>query len=257
MKSVDNFVRTVAKLESPDGCPWDKEQSHKTLKRYLIEEAYEAVDAIENNDIKALMEELGDVLLQVVLHAQIAKENKKFSFDDLVNRINRKMISRHPHVFGNKKVKNTNEVLINWEKLKKAEKPERKTIFHGIPKSLPALLKALKVSKKASRAGFDWDTKSSIWKSFKSEFREFEAAAAKGNKNKKVEELGDLLFMVVNIARWYKLEPEECLNKGIKKFINRYNKVEKLLSGKDKNKISAKKLNLLWEKVKRLEKKQS
>jgi len=190
-----------------------------------------------------------------VLHAQIAKENKKFSFDDLVKSINKKMISRHPHVFGNKKVKNTNEVLINWEKLKKEEKPERKDIFHGIPKSLPALLKALKVSKKASRSGFDWDNKTNLWKTFKSEFKELETAAAKGNKNKLKEELGDLLFMTVNIARWYKLEPEECLNNGIKKFINRYNMVEKLLYGKDKNKISTKELNNTWERVKKLEKK--
>lgn len=130
MKAIDKFIKTIAKLRSPNGCPWDKEQTHKTLKKFLIEEAYEAIEAIDNNDAMSLMEELGDVLLQIVLHSQIAKENNQFSFNKVVNFINRKMIERHPHVFSNAKVKDSKEVLVNWEKLKKKEKLKKNIKTH-------------------------------------------------------------------------------------------------------------------------------
>lgn len=251
MKSIEDLIKTIAKLRAPDGCPWDKEQTHSTLKRYLIEETYETIDAIDNNDPKALMEELGDVLLQIVLHAQIASENKHFSFDDLVKYINQKMITRHPHVFSNVIAKNSEEVMVNWEKLKKEEKPNRKDIFDGIPNSLPALLKALKVSKKAAKEGFDWENESEIWKSLESELNEFKEAASVKDKIKQTEELGDLLFMIVNLARWYKLDPEDTLNNGIKKFIKRLNKVkQKISSNKEMHKIPSEELNKLWQEVK-------
>ena len=254
MKSITDFLKTVAKLRSKKGCPWDKEQTHKTLKRYLIEEAYETIDAIDNNDFNSLKEELGDVLLQIALHTQIAKENKKFTFDDVVKYINKKMISRHPHVFSNVIVKNTDEVLANWEVFKKNEKPDRKEVFDGIPNSLPALLKALKVSKKAARQGFEWEKESDLWKTLNEEINEFKKAK---NKDNQAEELGDLLFMIVNIARWYKLDPEDTLNKGIKKFITRYRKITTNLnkSKKQLKSLSAKELNKEWEKVKHKERK--
>ncbi|MBI2995282.1 MAG: nucleoside triphosphate pyrophosphohydrolase [Candidatus Melainabacteria bacterium] len=251
MKSIKNLVKTVEKLRSPKGCPWDKEQTHKTLKRYLIEEAYEAIDAIDKNNLQALKEELGDILLQVVLHSQIAKENKKFSFDDVAAYINKKMISRHPHVFGKTVVKNTQEVLANWESYKKKEKPYRKEILDGIPLSLPALLKALKVSKKVAKEGFDWKNSNNLWNTFEAELKEFEEALKSKNKNKQIEEFGDLLFMITNIARWYKIDPEDTLNKGIKKFIARYNKVKKLPRSKKRIKdLSSKELDTLWRKAK-------
>ena len=249
MKPIEEFIKTIAKLRAPDGCPWDKEQTHKTLKRYLIEETYETIDAIDNGDPKALMEELGDVLLQVVLHSQIASENKHFTFDELVDYINKKMISRHPHVFSNVTVKNSEEVMVNWEKLKKEEKVNKKDIFDGVPNSLPALLKALKVSKKAAREGFDWEKDSNLWETFEKELKELKEAVSSKDKDKQFEELGDLLFMVVNLSRWYKLDPEYSLNKATKKFIKRYNKVKEK-ANKELKEISKEELNKLWEKVK-------
>ena len=256
-KSIEELVKTVAKLRSPNGCPWDKEQTHKTLKRYLIEESYETIDAIDKSDKHALMEELGDVLLQVVLHAQIAKENKDFTFDDVCNSINKKMISRHPHVFLNTKVKNTEEVLKNWEILKSNEKPYRKQLLDGVPSSLPALLKALKVSKKVARLGFEWEKDSQLWSKLYDEIKEFKQAVKSKKKAKQSEEFGDLLFTVVNLARWYKLDPEENLNNGIKKFIKRFNKVKKMAnkSNEEINELSPKELNKLWERVKSSERK--
>lgn len=253
MSSIEDFIKTVAKLRAPDGCPWDKEQTHKSLKKYLIEETYETIDAIDKNDSAELKEELGDILLQIVLHAQIASESKEFSFNEIAESINKKMISRHPHVFSNTVVKNAEEVMVNWEKLKQEEKPDQKDIFSNIPKSLPALLKALKVSKKVAKVGFEWQNESELWEKLKSEVAELKEVCKLEEKEKQVEELGDLLFMIVNIARWYKLDPEESLNKGIKKFIKRFNKIEKY-ARKDTDKkledLSAFELNKLWEKVK-------
>lgn len=255
MKSFNKLQKTVAKLRSPNGCPWDKKQTHKSLRRYLIEEAYEAVDAIDENNSKTLMEELGDILLQVVLHAQIAKEQKKFTLNDVIECINKKMISRHPHVFGNLKVKTTEEVLANWEKLKKEEKPLTDNIFQNVPSSLPALLKALKISKKAAKAGFDWKNKTELWRMLNKEIKEFWEATNTRSKERQFEELGDLLFMIVNIARWYKLDPEDSLNKALTKFINRFNKVKDKSRGYNTLRtIHPSKLNKLWELVKKEEK---
>lgn len=249
MKPIDEFLNTIEKLRGQDGCPWDKEQTHQSLRRYLIEEVYEAIDAIDEKDSKALMEELGDVLLQIVLHAQIAKENKEFIFDDIAKHINKKMIQRHPHVFSDVKVNTTEEVMINWEKLKREEKPEVKEVFDGIPNSLPALLKALKVSKKASKAGFEWESEKELWNAFEKEIKELVNIQ---DKQKQFEELGDLLFMIVNISRWYKLDPEDALNRAIKKFVRRFNKVCQKVTGKNLtlNELSKQELNALWESVK-------
>lgn len=252
MQSIDELIKTIAKLRAPDGCPWDKEQTHKSLKRYLIEEVYETLEAIDKGESMALMEELGDVLLQVVLHAQIASESKQFSFDDLVKYINKKMVLRHPHVFSDTVVKNTEEVMVNWEAIKNEEKPGQE-IFDGVPIVLPALLKALKVSKKVARCGFEWESETNLWEAFNNELNEFKDVA-KSNEKKDIqsEELGDLLFMLVNIARWYKLDPEDALRMAIDKFINRFKKVLKLVKtqGKEIKNLSSSELDGMWQLVK-------
>lgn len=251
MKPIEKFLKTVARLRDPKkGCPWDRIQTHKTLKRYLIEEAYEAVDAIEKNDLKALKEELGDILLQVALHSQIANEKNRFSFNDVANNINKKMVSRHPHVFANTIAKTPEDVMVNWEIIKKQEKPNRREMLDGIPNSLPALLKSLKISKKAAKEGFEWKDEKQLWKTLENELSEFKRAIKSKNKDNQIEEFGDLLFMLVNLARWYKIEPEDTLNKAIKKFIKRYDKV-KQLSKRDIKELSADKLNKIWENVKK------
>ncbi len=252
MKSVKELVKTIKKLRSPNGCPWDKEQTHKTLKRYLIEETYEVIDAIDNNNPMELMEELGDVLLQVVLHSQIAKEKKMFTFEQVAETINKKMISRHPHVFSNVVVKDSNEVMKNWEILKSKEKPQTSDPFKGIPRSLPALLRALKVSKKVAKEGFEWKDEKQLWSALNSELKEFQTATKKKNKKQQYEELGDLIFMIVNLSRWYKLDPEETLHFAIKKFIGRYTKVKKLAkkAKREINTMSFAELDKLWQKAK-------
>lgn len=249
MKSLDELIKTIATLRGPNGCPWDKEQTHKTLKRYLVEETYETLDAIDEDNPKAIMEELGDVLLQVILHAQIASESKNFNIEDIASNINKKMIKRHPHVFGNVVAKTPDEVMVNWEKLKKEENPHRKEILDGVPLHLPALLKALKVSKKVAKEGFEWEKETELWKTLGDEINELQEAVKDNNKAKKEEELGDILFMLVNIARWYKLDPEEALRKSISKFLKRYSKVKEL-AGKDLKSMTPKELNNLWERVK-------
>ena len=251
-KSIDKLVDTMAKLRSPKGCPWDKIQTHKTLKRYLIEEAYETIDAIDTNDPKLLMEELGDVLLQVVLHSQIAKEKRHFTFNDVATCVNEKMITRHPHVFSNVKVKNAEEVIVNWEKIKRGEKPHRKDVLDGVPRSLPALLRAFKISKKVARDGFDWEKEIDIWKVLNSEIKEFNKALKSKKKGLMDEELGDILFTIVNIARWHKIDPEESLSKSTFKFVKRYNDVKGFAkkANKNLNELSAQELNKIWELVK-------
>lgn len=253
-KSIEDLLNTVAKLRAPDGCPWDKEQNHKTLKRYLIEETYETIDAIDKDDLKALQEELGDVLLQVALHAQIASENNHFNFDDVAKSINEKMISRHPHVFSDTIANNVDDVLKNWEALKKKEKPSRKEIMDGIPQSLPALLKARNVSSRASKQGFDWKNKDDVIKALKIELKELEEALTSGTPEQKNEELGDVLFMIVNLARHNKIDPEQSLNDATQKFARRFTKLKEL-SKKELTDYSEEELNEFWDIVKKGEKK--
>ncbi len=253
MQAIKELIKTVAKLRSPNGCPWDKEQTHKSLKRYLIEEAYETIDAIDNNNPEEIMEELGDVLLQVVLHSQIASEKKLFSFNKVAKHINKKMITRHPHVFSNVTVKNSDEVMRNWEIIKNKEKGKKKNLLDSVPKSLPALLKGIKISKKVAKEGFEWANEKELITSLKSEVKELEEAIRLKDKKSQTEELGDLLFMIVNLSRWYKIDPEETLNHAIKKFIGRFERVKHLakINKKKINNLSHKELNHLWQQAKR------
>ena len=223
--NIEKLLETMRILRSENGCKWDREQTHKSIRENMLEEAYEAIDAINDNDMKHLKEELGDVLLQVVLHSQIADDEGFFNFDDVARGINEKLIHRHPHVFSNTKVKDTKEILANWEKLKQEEKPHRKSVLDGISKSQSALMKAQKISKKAVRAGFEWQNIEQLKSCVESEFMEFENAKTQAEKE---EEFGDILFALVNLARWNKIDAEQALNIANEKFIKRFKKMEEL-----------------------------
>ena len=225
---LERLVDIVAVLRSENGCRWDREQTHKSLRPNMLEEAYEAVDAIDDDDIPNLREELGDVLLQVVLHSQIAKDDGDFNIEDVAKELSDKLIHRHPHVFGNQKVSSTDEILSNWDKLKKEEKTDRKSVLDGISKSQSALMSAQKISKRVVKVGFEWPSIESLKDCVKSEFKEFEEAVGSGDKDKMEDEMGDIFFAVVNLARWYKIDAEQALLRANKKFSKRFRKVEEL-----------------------------
>jgi len=249
-EKFDELVNIISRLRAPDGCKWDREQTHTSLKQNFIEETYEALDAIDDNDMKHLQEELGDVLLQVVLHSQIAKEEGAFSIDDVADGISKKLIHRHPHVFGDVKVSSTQEILDNWEKLKKKEKPHRKSVMDGISSSLPALFAAFKISKKAVKVGFEWPSLEGLKTCIKSEFDEFDEAVKENDKQHMEEEFGDILFAVVNLARWYKINPEIALGNANKKFMKRFRKMEELAE-KPLEEYSFEEYDALWKKAKK------
>ncbi len=223
--NIEKLLETMRILRGENGCKWDREQTHKSVRENMLEEAYEAIDAINANDMKHLKEELGDVLLQVVLHAQIADDEGFFNFDDVAKTINEKLIHRHPHVFSDTKVADVKEILSNWEKLKQEEKPHRKSVLDGISKSQSALMKAQKISKKAVRVGFEWQNLEQLKQCVQSEFEEFEKAKTQEEKE---EEFGDILFALVNLARWNKIDAEQALNTANEKFIKRFRKMEEL-----------------------------
>lgn len=253
----DEFIATIAKLRGPDGCPWDRQQDHKSLARYLLEEAYEVLDAIHEGDQEKIKEELGDLLLQIVLNARVAEDNGQFNIQDIAEGINKKMIKRHPHVFGEAKVETAGQVVAQWEELKEKEARENNaelSIVDNVPKVLPALIKALKVSEKAVSVGFEWESQADVWEKVLSELQELKEELNKppeSRNRKNIElELGDVLFTLVNLARWQKLDPEESLLLAIEKFRARFRVMERL-SGKSLRERSASELNELWEKAKR------
>jgi tetrapyrrole methylase family protein/MazG family protein len=227
-KELERLIEIVETLRSENGCQWDREQTHKTLRSNMLEEAYEAVDAIDDNNINNLKEELGDVLLQVVLHAQIAKDNNEFDIEDIARELSEKLIHRHPHVFGNTKVNSTQEILDTWDKLKKEEKVDRKSVLDGISKSQSALMSAQKISKKVVKVGFEWESIESLKECIKSEYKEFEEAVSSGEFDKMEDEMGDIFFATVNLARWYKIDSEQALLRANKKFMKRFKKMEEL-----------------------------
>ena len=245
--NLERLIEIIDILRSENGCKWDREQTHSSLRKNMLEEAYEAVDAIDDNDFKHLQEELGDVLLQVVLHSQIAKEEKAFNIEDVAKGISDKLVHRHPHVFGDVKVSSTSEILDNWEKLKKEEKPHRKSIMDGIAKAQSALMSAQKISKKAVNVGFEWPNEDSLYDCVYSEIKEFKDAKTKEDKE---EELGDILFAVVNLARWNKLDAEQALLKANKKFINRFKSMEKN-ANKELEHLTLEEWDELWKKAKK------
>lgn len=249
-KNLEELIEVVAKLRAPDGCPWDREQTHNSLRPNMLEEAYEAVDAIDENNMPHLREELGDVLLQVLLHAQIASEHGDFDIEAVAKELKDKLIHRHPHVFGNASVKNSDEVLKNWDKLKAEEKTERKSAMDGLSKSQPALVLAQKISKRAIKVGFEWPNEQSLYECFYSEIEEFKQAQKEQNKEHMEEEYGDILFAAVNLARWNKIDAEQALLKANKKFEKRFRKMEELAT-KPLTDYSFEEYDALWKQAKK------
>ena len=258
-KLFADLVAVQARLRAPGGCPWDREQTHSTLRTYLIEESYEVLDAIEKGSPQELAEELGDLLLQVLFHADMAREAGAFDISDVVTGIHDKMIRRHPHVFGNVKAETSGEVLKNWAQLKAKEKKEASqgtaaplnptpTALDGVPRNIPALLEAYQMTRRAAQVGFDWDRVEGIFEKLEEEAAELRAALAASDRRAAEEELGDLLFSVVNLARFLKLDPEVTLKLSNLKFKQRFQEMEAeaLRSGLKLSELSKEKLEALW-----------
>jgi len=252
------LVEIMAKLRAPGGCPWDRSQSREDLKTYLVEETYEVLDAIDSGCTEKLKEELGDLLLQIVFHAEIADEEKAFDMEDVCRAINEKLIRRHPHVFGDAKAETPDIVLKNWETIKKGEK-EGKSALGGVPKVLPALLKAYRLQEKAARVGFDWEETRQVEAKVDEELAELREAVGSGDRSKIREEMGDLLFAIVNLSRFLKLDPEDTLQAANEKFIRRFKAVEKSAAddGRDLHGMSLAEMDQLWEEAKKKERSES
>lgn len=254
-KNVARLLRLMARLRAPGGCPWDREQTHRSIRHNLIEETYEALDALDAGNMAGFQDELGDLLLQVVFHSQIASEVGQFDFDAVAKMIAEKLVRRHPHVFGRKKADTSREVLKQWEAIKKQEKQVH-SIFSEIPRSLPALLKADKIQRKASRVGFDWKQVQDVVAKVEEELRELKAAHASGNRRHFAEELGDLLFAAVNLARYENLDPEDLLNRATHKFVKRFQQIERAVHkrGRQLEDCTLDELDALWDAAKRQQK---
>ncbi|MCK2005798.1 nucleoside triphosphate pyrophosphohydrolase [[Brevibacterium] frigoritolerans] len=239
-REFSKLRRVIAELRGPDGCPWDKKQTHESLKKYLIEEAYELIDSIDEGDDEGMVGELGDVLLQVMLHSQIGEDEGMFSIDDVIEGITAKMIRRHPHVFGDVEVNGEEDVLVNWQKIKEDEKGGKskapKSILDGIEKSLPNLLRAEEYQKRAAKVGFDWDEVSEAWKKVREEVQELEEEILSPNRDVEriKSELGDLFFALVNISRYYDIQAEEAVYKANQKFHQRFTYIEECIQRADK-----------------------
>lgn len=252
--TLDEFVEIVRKLRAPDGCPWDKEQTHETLKESMLEEAYEVVESINQKDKENLREELGDVLLQVVMHSVIAEESEEFTLEEVIGEISEKMIRRHPHVFGSVQAENSQQVLQNWEEIKKEEHQEA-TVSESmlrVAKALPANIRAQKVQKKAAKVGFDFaDYEEALGKVYE-EIEELSKAREKGRFCEIEEEYGDLMFSIVNLSRFLQLNAENSLTNATNKFINRFVGVERLASSKHQalGDLTIDEMNDLWKRIK-------
>ena len=249
--NVTNLLRIVKLLRGPDGCPWDKKQTHDSIRQHVIEEAYEVVDAIDNDDLDNLVEELGDLLFQIVFHAELASEEGYFNFSDVVTNVCKKMYFRHPHVFGDVKADNVEEALISWEnsKLKEKNLTTYTDNLKNVPKALSTLSRSYKIQKRAAEVGFDWSDAQGAVLKIKEELLEFIEEYNNHNIENMEEEFGDLLFALVNFARFEKINPDIALNKTINKFIDRFEYIEKN-STKDLKQMTLKEMDELWEKSK-------
>ena len=256
-RPIDELREIVARLRAPGGCPWDREQTHASLRGCLIEEAYETVEAIERGDDAHFCEELGDLLLQVVMHSQMASESGRFTLDDVAAQLAEKLVRRHPHVFGEAEAADTGAVLQRWEEIKRAEKGNTHTsLLDGVSAALPALLHAEKITKRAARVGFDWESPVQVIGKIREELAETEEALAHGDPGKIEEELGDLLFAAVNLARKIKVEPEVALRRATGKFSARFRALEAALKeqGRKPEECTLAEMDAIWDEIKRREK---
>ena len=256
--SFDRLVDVVAMLRSKNGCPWDLAQTHESLKADLIEEAYELIEAIDAKVPKKICDELGDLLMQVMLHSQIATDRNEFGVDEVIENLTEKLVRRHPHVFGSVVATDENEVLENWEEIKRGEdgNKDRKSSLDGIPHSLPSLQRAEKIQKKASRAGFDWDKTEDVLPKLQEEIDEIEESIRNDDITEIEMEIGDLLFSVVNLCRFLNVQPEEALRKSTRKFADRFQRMETTLERTNKTfkDYALSTLDQIWEQVKQQEK---
>jgi tetrapyrrole methylase family protein/MazG family protein/ATP diphosphatase len=263
-KQFDELVKVMARLRAPGGCPWDREQTYESLGQYLLEESYEAYDAIqkstETGDTEHLKEELGDVLLQVVFHSTIAAELGDFTIEDVAEDVKTKLVLRHPHVFEDKKLETAKDVLDNWDELKKSERAQRGnaeetggSILDDVPVVFPALIEGNKISKKAAKTGFDWENTDQIFEKLEEEVAELKTAISNDSKTETLEEIGDLLFVVVNLARKLGVEPENALKKTNRKFRRRFAYIEKGLESKGKGfeESDLEEMDALWNDAKK------
>ncbi|WRP06696.1 nucleoside triphosphate pyrophosphohydrolase [Rossellomorea aquimaris] len=254
-KQFATLREIISTLRGPNGCPWDKEQTHHSLKKYLLEETYELLEAIEEDDIDHMIEELGDVLLQVMLHAQIGEDEGMFTMEEVIESLASKMVRRHPHVFGSVQVENTEQVKANWDEIKKQEKPdEHEPMLKNVAKGMPALMKAYEYQKKAAKVGFDWPDPLGAWGKVWEELKEFENEVENNNEKDIKKEFGDILFALINVARFYKIFPEEALSMTNAKFYRRFSYVEEqvLKTGKSFEDFTLEELDQFWNEAKKM-----
>lgn len=250
------LIKVTDTLRGEHGCPWDKAQTHKTLRRFLVEEVYEALDAIDDNDMEGICEEFGDILYQVAIHAKIAEEKGFFNAQDVVDHVTDKMIRRHPHVFSEKSLENTDTSMINWDRLKQKEgRQQHKHLLDGVAKGLPSLLQSYKLQDKAGKAGFEWPSADGVWRKLAEELDEFKEAVKEGNSDHMEEEAGDILFVLSNLFRYYKIEPECALHRANTKFRRRFAHVEDRVanSGRQWSNFSLDDLDAFWNEAKQEE----
>ena len=249
-RSFDDLVQLMTRLRGPNGCPWDRKQTLPSLKPYVIEEAYEVVDAIDRDDRAALLEEVGDFLLEAVFITELTREEGSFDVYDSITAIHDKLVRRHPHVFGDVETKDAEQVLVNWEKLKQDErKAENKSLLDGIPQSMPALLKASRLTEKAARVGFDWRRTEDVFDKIDEEVAELREAVASGDTSHVHEEIGDLLFTIANIARKVNVNPEEALQSTNRKFMSRFQSMESRVETFDG--LTLEEMDALWDEAKK------
>ena len=252
LSQFDTLVNIVAKLRAPDGCPWDREQTHSSLRGNLLEECYEVLEALDEGDDEKLGYELGDLLMQIVLHAQIASEAREYELGDVIKSINTKLIYRHPHVFGSLKVKDAKEVLVNWEALKKGEREGEASMLDNVPKQMPALSYSHEIQDRVARVGFDWEDVDGVIDKLAEEVGEFKRA---DSQERRAQEFGDLLFTLANIARRLGVDLEAALRQANQRFYRRFSCMEELCRQRGLNfgELSFDEQNALWEEAKKVE----
>lgn len=248
----ERLIEIMASLRGDKGCPWDKEQTHQSLKPFLIEETYEVIEAIDEDNPEKIKEELGDLLFQIIFHSRLAEEKGEFSIHDVIKRISEKMIARHPHVFGEERYETSEEVLRQWDERKREEGKIRESILEGIPKELPSLLRAQKVQARAAKVGFDWEKVEDVLKKLDEEIGEFRDALNRQDQKAIEDELGDIFFVLVNISRFVGVNPEDALRKTISKFISRFRYIEMKAaeSGRNLSDMTLNEMDSLWEEAK-------